>query len=254
MAKSRARAASLIADGCVTVNGKAEMSPAYMLKDTDTVGVTDSLRYVGRGGLKLEAAISAFGIDPSSCVCCDIGASTGGFTDCLLQNGAEKVYAVDSGHGQLDTVLLGDPRVVDLEGVNARLPLSGHVPEKCDMVVCDVSFISQTYILPNAAELLKDGGHYIGLIKPQFECGPKSIGKGGIVRSAEARKAAVMKVLERAAECFLEPCGLIESPITGGDGNIEYLFCAEKTNCPGSADKRISERSVAEVVNGKKNQ
>ena len=248
MAKSRSRAAAMIEEGSVLVNGVSETSPAYTVKDSDRVEVNDSLIYVGRGGLKLEAAVEAFGISPEKCVCADIGASTGGFTDCLLQNGALKVYAVDSGHGQLDEKLLRNPAVVNLEGVNAKLSLRGLIPEECDIAVCDVSFISQTYILKNAAEILRDGGIYVGLIKPQFECGRSAVGKGGIVRSNEAKKAAVVKVIGYAAGCGLSPSGLIRSPIAGGDGNTEYLFYAVRSGEAGS----VSAKTVSEVVDGKK--
>ena len=255
LAKSRSRAAAMIAEGCVSVNGKAVTSASYTVKDGDEVGLTkpDSLIYVGRGGLKLEAALEAFGVLPVGLVCADIGASTGGFTDCLLRRGAAKVYAVDSGHGQLDEKLLQDGRVVNLEGVNAKLPLSGVIPEKCGLCVCDVSFISQTYILGNASEILEEGGCYIGLIKPQFECGREALGKGGIVRSPAAKKEAVRKVLECAAGCGLVPSGLIQSPITGGDGNDEFLFSAEKHSAGITGEEfHFDENTIAEAVDGKK--
>ena len=183
----------------------------------------NSIPYVGRGGLKLEAAIDAFGIDPANKVCIDIGASTGGFTDCLLQRCACKVYAVDSGRDQLVKELKEDSRVVSLEGVNARYLDSKLIPEQADLVVMDVSFISQTLIFPSISNLLKDNGIAITLIKPQFECGREAIGKGGIVKKPEQRISAVRRVAYAAESCGLHLIDLINSPILGGDGNAEFL-------------------------------
>jgi 23S rRNA (cytidine1920-2'-O)/16S rRNA (cytidine1409-2'-O)-methyltransferase len=160
----------------------------------------------------------------------DIGASTGGFTDCLLQHGASCVVAVDSGHGQLSASLLADGRVKSIEGLNARTLSLADIGEPCDIAVMDVSFISQTYILPQIPALLVDGGIAITLIKPQFEVGKSGVGKGGIVRHAEDRRSAVLRVVEAARQAGLYIEGLIHSPICGGDGNREYLALFSTTN------------------------
>ena len=181
------------------------------------------LPYVGRGGLKLKGAIDRFGIDVSSLVCIDVGASTGGFTDCLLQHGAKKVYAVDCGHGQLDPKLLGDPRVISMEGFNARELSPCAIPEPCDIAVMDVSFISQTLIHPALKTVMKDNAVFLSLIKPQFELGRSLVGKKGIVKDEKSRKAAIDKVVESARVCGFKLIDICTSPITGGDGNIEYI-------------------------------
>lgn len=186
-------------------------------------------RYVSRGGLKLEAALDALGLDVAGMRCVDIGASTGGFTDCLLQRGAERVWALDSGHGQLAPSLLADKRVENIEGFNARrLSEVGAadcgLPTGLDLAVMDVSFISQTYILPGVPSLLREGGLSVSLIKPQFEVGRGGLGKGGIVRDPGRRAEAVLRVLSCARESGLGFLRLLPSPITGGDGNCEYLL------------------------------
>ncbi len=239
-ADSRTLAQKLIAEGVVTVDGRTLRKPSEEIADgehTVTVGVTATTRYVGRGGLKLEAALRAFPVEVRGAVVADIGASTGGFTDCLLQNGAARVFAVDSGHGQLHPTLRSDPRVVSAEGVNARYltaaelarmeaerspsgsAFDGHV-EGC---VMDVSFISQTLLHPAVADILVPGGWFIALIKPQFELGGRALGKGGIVKSDKDRRAAVERVTASAGACGLEVISVIDSPIEGGDGNREFL-------------------------------
>ena len=184
LADSRQRAQRLIKNGCVSVDGKILTKPS---EDVDTanehlieITETDDERYVSRGGLKLEGALSAFGISPKGMICADIGASTGGFTDCLLQNGAEKVYAFDSGSGQLHSKLKNDKRVISKEGFNARYITLSDVGERVDMVVMDVSFISQTIIIPALVKLLRENGIFVTLIKPQFEAGRSALGKNGI--------------------------------------------------------------------------
>ena len=227
LADSRQRAQRLIKNGCVSVDGKILTKPS---EDVDTanehlieITETDDERYVSRGGLKLEGALSAFGISPEGMICADIGASTGGFTDCLLQNGAEKVYAFDSGSGQLHSKLKNDKRVISKEGFNARYITLSDVGERVDMVVMDVSFISQTIIIPALVKLLRENGIFVTLIKPQFEAGRSALGKNGIVKHKEDRLTAVKRVLDCARENGLSLSGLIRSPIKGGDGNEEFL-------------------------------
>ena len=185
--------------------------------------VREGERYVGRGGLKLERALHHFGIDPTGIVCLDVGASTGGFTDCLLQHGATKVYALDVGHGQLDWKIRNDPRVVVMEHCNARHLQPGDLPEKPQFAVFDVSFISLTLVLPPVAELLTDGGMMVALIKPQFELSRDEVGRGGVVRDAAAHSRAVEKIRDFAADRGWTWGGVTDSPITGADGNREFL-------------------------------
>lgn len=230
LAPSREAAKKLINGGCVLLDGKKIAKPSADIADdvrAEDIAVLPlpDMRYVGRGGLKLEAALDAFGVSPLGARAIDIGASTGGFTDCLLSRGAVHVTAVDSGHGQLAKKLAADPRVRSLEGVNARYMTADIVGDGYDIAVMDVSFISQTLILPNIAPLLHDGGLLISLIKPQFEVGRADVGKGGIVRSESARMRAVRSVNDAAASAGFKLVGNITSPITGGDGNTEYLAC-----------------------------
>jgi len=182
---------------------------------------------VGRGGLKLEAALAHFGVDASDAVCLDIGASTGGFTDCLLQHGARKVFAIDVGHSQLDWKIRSDPRVVVREKLNARHLSREDIPEPPGICVIDVSFISLTLILPPAAALLSNGGVIISLIKPQFELRREDVARGGVVRDAALHAKAVEKIRAFVAGTLpgLVWSGVIESPILGGEGNKEFLAC-----------------------------
>ena len=224
---SREQARRLIEAGAVRLDGVAVKKPSLAIDEGAEYQVEivkpASERYVGRGGLKLEGALEAFRISPEGLTALDIGASTGGFTDCMLQRGAKKVYAIDSGEGQLHPRLREDPRVVNIEKCNARALTFDRIGEVADLAVMDVSFISQTCILPVLPPLLTEEGMLISLIKPQFEAGRRAVGKGGIVRRREDREAAVRRVLESAAEVGLICMGLTVSPITGGDGNIEYL-------------------------------
>jgi 23S rRNA (cytidine1920-2'-O)/16S rRNA (cytidine1409-2'-O)-methyltransferase len=181
-------------------------------------------KYVGRGGLKLEGALETFSINPSGLRCIDIGASTGGFTDCLLQKGASHVVALDVGHGQLDWKIRSDSRVTVIEKCNARYLTEKDFPEKFDAVVTDVSFISLKLILPPALSILKPGGWIVALIKPQFEVGKKEIGKGGIVRDAELQQKVVDDLLDWIKSLPAETLGVAPSPITGTDGNREFLW------------------------------
>ena len=235
LTQSRQRARVLIEEGKVTVDGVTVKKPSYQIEGEHTVTVLDDLPYVGRGGLKLAGALDAFGLDVSGMRALDVGASTGGFTDCLLQRGAQKVIAVDAGEGQLAGKLLVDARVTSLERTNAReLTMQMIGGEAVDLIVMDVSFISATYILPRFPALMGKSGHAICLIKPQFEVGRSMLGKGGIVKDAAAHRYAIERVLESGRGVGLSAVGLIPSPIEGGDGNREFLvhFVKDNTTAP----------------------
>ena len=224
-AKSRTFAKTLIDGGFVNVNGKKANKASLDILDGDTVEVTGKpYEYVSRGGLKLEAALDAFGVDPSGKVCVDIGASSGGFTDCLLRRGAVRGFAVDSGSDQLDASLRADGRVVSMENFNARYLTAETLGTACDIAVCDVSFISQTLIIPAVRRLLCEDGVYICLVKPQFECGKSALGKNGVVKSKKEHYRAVKNVIGCAEENGFSAVGVIASPICGSDGNREFLL------------------------------
>ncbi len=224
-AESRSRARELIEKGCVTLDGRPIKKPSEPVAEGEhAVVIVGQSRYVGRGGYKLEAALNAFSIDVTGRSALDIGASTGGFTDCLLQHGAAHVIAVDAGSGQLAGRLLSDPRVTSLEHLNARDLLPDDIGgETAELIVMDVSFISASYILPRFPALLPPRGEAVVLIKPQFEVGKSRIGKGGIVKDPSAHREAVERVLSAGEAVGLTPVGLISSPIEGGDGNREFL-------------------------------
>lgn len=241
LAKSRTKAASLISGGFVRVNGTTAAKASADVSDADSIEVTgDDVPFVSRGGLKLEGAVRAFGIDPRGMKCADIGASTGGFTHCLLMHGAKHVCAIDSGHDQLDESLKNDPRVTNIEGFNARNLDESVTGGKCDIAVCDLSFISQTLVIPAVSGILCDGGLFVSLIKPQFECGRGALGKNGIVKDKKMHLFAIRQVLSCATENGLIPQNVIASPIKGGDGNREFLFLAElngdRRKMPGEAE------------------
>lgn len=229
--ESRARAQSAIRDGVVTVNGIVADKPATRISNSDKVRIgTGGNPYVSRGGLKLAAALDAFGVDPAGRICLDLGASTGGFSEVLLQRGAAKVYAVDVGTGQLHPRLLGDARLVNLERTHARDLTRALVPDAIDLVVCDVSFIGLRKALPPALALCAAAAaEIVALIKPQFELGPEKIGKGGIVRAGEKEIEALCDEIRQWFEAAgWAPRGVIDSPITGGDGNREFLIAATR--------------------------
>lgn len=216
----------MVEEGAVSVNRKVIKKPSFLVNESDDICVdstADTCRYVGRGGLKLEAALTAFAVSVEGQVCLDIGASTGGFTDCLLQNGASHVYALDAGKHQLAAKLINDSRVTSMEERNAREMSPSDFKIRPTVAVMDVSFVSQTLILPAIKDILPPDGILISLIKPQFEVGRSGIGKNGIVKSEDLRKNAVKTVCASAASHGLRKMGVIQSPITGGDGNIEYL-------------------------------
>ncbi len=225
LCKSRTAAQALIKSGGVSVNGKPCGKPSAEVGDSDRVEITgEQLRYVGRGGLKLEAALERFGIDLAGAECIDIGASTGGFTDCMLQHGAAKVYAVDVGTDQLADSLRADPRVVSMEQTDIR---TAELPQ-ADFIGTDVSFISLKLILPHIHRLLKNGGTAAVLIKPQFEAGKSALNKNGIVRDERVRIKIRDELVSFAEGCGFEVAGTTPSPITGGDGNVEYLMYLKK--------------------------
>ncbi len=223
---SREKAQRAIMAGAVRLGEQSIDKPGTRVAEDAVITVKSAERYVGRGGLKMEAALAHFQIDPSGATCLDIGASTGGFTDCLLQHGAAKVYAIDVGHSQLDWKIRSDPRVIVREKLNARYLTRGDIPEPVSICVIDVSFISLTLILPPAAALLSNGGVIVSLIKPQFELRKEDVTKGGVVRDPLLHAQAVEKI--RAFVPTLPGLvwsGVIESPILGGEGNKEFLAC-----------------------------
>jgi 23S rRNA (cytidine1920-2'-O)/16S rRNA (cytidine1409-2'-O)-methyltransferase len=223
--ESREKAQRAIMAGSVRIGEQSADKPGTRVPEDAAITVKCAERYVGRGGLKMEAALAAFGVDPTGANCLDIGASTGGFTDCLLQHGAAKVYAIDVGHSQLDWKIRSDPRVVVREKLNARYLTRADIPEPIALCVIDVSFISLTLILPPAAALLSNGGVIVPLIKPQFELRKEDVGRG-VVRDPTLHEQAVEKI--RAFTATLPGVawsGLIESPILGGEGNKEFLAC-----------------------------
>lgn len=229
--ESREKAQRAIMAGEVTVGDRIMDKAGTRIADDAVIAVKSAERYVGRGGLKLEGALAHFAIDPRGTTCLDIGASTGGFTDCLLQHGAAKVWAIDVGHSQLDWKIRSDPRVVVREKLNARHLTREDIPDAIDLCVIDVSFISLSLILPPAAALLSNGGVIIPLIKPQFELRKEQVGRGGVVRDAALHAEAVEKIRGVVASLpSLRWDGVIESPILGGEGNKEFLACLRATS------------------------
>lgn len=221
---SRERAQRALMAGHIFVNGQRADKPGRVVRCDVEIQITETEKYVGRGGLKMEGALSAFGVNPAGRVCLDIGASTGGFTDCLLQQGALRVHAVDVGHGQLHWKIRQDPRVRVQEGLNCRALSFADIGERVWLAVADVSFISLTLILPPAFELLEPDGSMIALIKPQFELSRDQVGKGGIVTDPASHQAAVEKIRRFVVEDRGWTWGgLIESPIRGTSGNVEFL-------------------------------
>ena len=233
LAPSREKAKTMIMEGNVFVNNNREDKAGSMFPDDCAIEIKGStLKYVSRGGLKLEKAMSHFGITLDGKVCMDIGASTGGFTDCMLQNGASKVYAVDVGYGQFAWKLRQDPRVVCMEKTNIRYVTPEHIGDALDFASVDVSFISLTKVLPPARELLKEHGQMVCLIKPQFEAGREKVGKKGVVREKSVHEEVVEKIITFALENGFSVLNLEYSPIKGPEGNIEYLVYIEKDDCP----------------------
>ncbi|MCR5826129.1 MAG: TlyA family RNA methyltransferase [Oscillospiraceae bacterium] len=229
LAETRQKALAIIMSGIVYVNDRKVDKAGFGVPADAKVEVRGSaLRYVSRGGLKLEKAMHSFGLTLDGCLCADIGASTGGFTDCMLQNGAAKVYAVDVGYGQLDWRLRSDARVVCMERTNARYLTHEQIPDELDFASIDVSFISLSLILPAVHTLLRQGGHVACLVKPQFEAGREKVGKKGVVRDPAVHREVLAQFLSHASDSGFGVLDLTYSPIRGPEGNIEYLGYLEK--------------------------
>ena len=245
LAASREKAKSVIMSGIVYVNNQKADKPGQVIDSQDHIEVRgETLRYVSRGGLKLEKAMKSFSIELRDCVCADIGASTGGFTDCMLQNGARKVYAVDVGYGQLAWTLRTDPRVVNLERTNIRYITEEQISESVDFISVDVSFISLKLVLPVVYRLLNSGCKAICLVKPQFEAGRENVGKKGVVRDPRIHNQVVTQIKSFAQQTGFDLLGLDYSPIKGPEGNIEYLLCLRK----GEGRDLLAEYAVEVVV------
>ncbi|KPK00896.1 MAG: hypothetical protein AMK71_07545 [Nitrospira bacterium SG8_35_4] len=228
LVESREKAKALILAGNVLVNGQVVDKAGSLVKLDDSVSLKERLRYVSRGGLKLEQALHEFNIDVKGVIAMDVGASTGGFTDCLLQNGARKVYAIDVGYGQFDIKLRNDERVVLLEKTNIRYLEKEKVEDAINIAVIDVSFISLLKVIPRVMEFLQEEAEIVALIKPQFEVGRKDVGKGGVVKDEEKRRAAVARIKSESEKIGLTVAGITESPLKGPKGNVEYLIYLRK--------------------------
>lgn len=248
LAPSREKARAVIMSGIVYVDGRKEDKAGSAFAETARFEVRGSvLRYVSRGGLKLEKAMTHFGVQPEGKVCMDVGASTGGFTDCMLQNGAVKVYSVDVGRGQLAWKLRSDPRVVCMEKTNIRYVTPKDIADILDFASVDVSFISLSKVLGPARELLREGGEMACLIKPQFEAGRQKVGKKGVVREKEVHIEVLHAVLSCSVELGFCVCGLDFSPIKGPEGNIEYLAHLKK-NGEGRIGEAVDIERTAEAA------
>ena len=233
LVSGRDKAKAIIMAGIVYVNGQKADKAGTEVLDEDKIELRgETLRYVSRGGLKLEKAFESFPIQVQNAICMDIGASTGGFTDCMLQNGAKKVYAIDVGYGQLAWKLRTDERVVNLERTNFRHVTKEQVTDPVNFASVDVSFISLTLILPAAYPLLSDDGEMICLIKPQFEAGKGFVGKKGVVKDSQIHQDTIVKVIDFAVETGFSVLGLTFSPVKGPEGNIEYLVYLKKELSP----------------------
>ena len=231
LAESREKAKAYIMAGVVFVNNQKADKPGSTIKPGDILEVrANPLKYVSRGGLKLEKAMEVFGLKLDGMICADIGASTGGFTDCMLQNGAEKVYAIDVGYGQLAWKLRTDSRVVNLERTNFRYVTQNEIPDMLDFASVDVSFISLSIIVPALVPLLKENGQAVCLIKPQFEAGKDKVGKKGVVRDPLVHKEVIEKIVDVMKTNGMSILGLDFSPVKGPEGNIEYLIYVQKNN------------------------
>lgn len=237
LAPSREKAQALLMAGEVYVGDLRIDKPGTKVAEEAEVHLRGrGLPFASRGGLKLEKALDAFGVDPAGMVVVDLGASTGGFTDCLLQRGAQRVHAVDVGRGQLSTKLQQDPRVVVRDRTNARYLTPQDLGEPADLVTMDLSFISLELVLPAARDLLRPDGMVLALVKPQFEAGPAKVGKGGVVRDPAVHREVLLRVLRKAHELGLEPFALSFSPVRGPAGNIEFLAGFRKRRAELEAD------------------
>lgn len=243
--ESREKAKALIMSGIVFVNNQKSDKAGNTVKLDDVIEVRgETLKYVSRGGLKLEKAVEVFGLSLDGLICADIGASTGGFTDCMLQNGAVKVYSIDVGYGQLAWKLRTDERVINLERTNFRYVTTEQVPDSLDFASVDVSFISLSHILPVMRELLRPDGTAVCLIKPQFEAGRENVGKKGVVREKSVHIAVVKKIIDLVLENKFSLLGLDFSPVKGPEGNIEYLCYIQKTESPQILTETTAEKAV----------
>lgn len=249
LATSREKAKAIIMSGIVYVDGNKEDKAGTTFKDTVDIQIKgNTLRYVSRGGLKLEKAMNEFGLKLDDKICMDVGSSTGGFTDCMLQNGATKVYAVDVGHGQLDWKLRNDERVVCMEKTNIRYVTREHIDDILDFASIDVSFISLTKVLLPVKELLEEDGHIVCLIKPQFEAGREKVGKKGVVRDRKVHEEVIDMVITYAKSIELFPLKLDFSPVKGPEGNIEYLLYLTKDSSEYEALGDSSSINIHDVV------
>lgn len=242
---SREKAKKLIKDRSVMVNGKVQSKAGTTVSETDTIELCGELMtYVSRGGFKLEKALDVFGLKLYGAICMDIGASTGGFTDCMLQNGASKVYAIDVGSGQLSHKLLSDERVINMEQTNFRYLSDENIPDKINFASVDVSFISLKYIIQNLYNFLSDGAEAVCLIKPQFEAGKEKIGKNGIIKDTAVHKDVVYDVYSFATQTGFSVLGIDFSPIKGPKGNIEYLIHLKK----GRVSVSFDDKKIEDIV------
>ena len=251
LADSREKAKAIIMSGIVYVDGQKEDKAGASFEDTVEITVRgNTLKYVSRGGLKLEKAMEQFGLRLDHKICMDVGASTGGFTDCMLQNGAVKVYSIDVGHGQLAWKLRNDERVVCMERTNMRYVTTEDVKDPIDFSSIDVSFISLTKILLPVKDLLTPGGEVVSLIKPQFEAGREKVGKKGVVRDHLVHREVIQKVLDYALSIGFTPLHLDFSPVKGPEGNIEYLLHLKKQEDSESYEYSLEEwdKMIQEVV------
>jgi len=228
LAETRTQAQALILAGDVFVGEQPAEKPGSLVPGDAPLRLRQKLRYVSRGGLKLEGALRQLALSVEGKICVDIGASTGGFTDCLLQAGAQRVYAIDVGRGQLHSRLAADPRVVSREGVNARYLSEADLPELVDVATVDVSFISLTQVLPAVLRRLRQGGTLIALVKPQFEVGRSKVAKGGVVKDPVAREQSIRKIAAFLEGEELRVLGRVDSPIAGPAGNLEVLIAATR--------------------------
>ena len=251
LAESREKAKAYIMAGSVFVDGQKAFKPGDKVKDGVSLEVRGTpIPFVSRGGLKLDKAIKVFNLSLDGCICMDIGASTGGFTDCMLQNGADKVYAVDVGYGQLAWKLRCDDRVVNIERTNIRYIEPDSIDEELDFISIDVSFISLKLVLPVVNTLLKNSGECVALIKPQFEAGREEVGKKGVVRDKKIHEKVISQCLEYATENNLSVLDIDFSPIKGPEGNIEFLMYLKKENI---SNNYVDAQKISDVVEASHN-
>ena len=252
LATSREKAKAIIMSGIVYVDGQKEDKAGSMFEETANIEVRGAtLKYVSRGGLKLEKAMTHFGVELKDKICMDVGASTGGFTDCMLQNGATKVYSVDVGHGQLAWKLRNDERVVCMEKTNIRYVTHENIPDEIGFSSIDVSFISLTKVLEPVRELLCPGGEVVALIKPQFEAGREQVGKKGVVRDKSVHLEVIKKVLEYALSIGFSVLNLEFSPIKGPEGNIEYLlYLQNHTDGQAYPEYQVDAKAIVDAAHG----